>query len=170
MENEWNHFMKILLLDIYFKINGWIYEGILEVLVKISLYMILFPLIRSNFWGMEIWILRNEYILFYQFHSLSLKLQIRECKKYSKIISLIRFHSLLLNLFDILHPYSISVFVCVCIYIYFDVNESIFIHELNSQINFKLWATVDSIVLTVSSSQVTKSSMHWEYRFLFLFF
>ena len=118
MENEWNHFMKILLLDIYFKINGWIYEGILEVLVKISLYMILFPLIRSNFWGMEIWIERNEYIPFYQFYSLSLKLQIRECKKYSKIISLIRFHSLLQNLFDILHPYSISVFVCVCVYIY----------------------------------------------------
>ena len=29
-----NHFMTILLLDPYFKINGWIYRGILGVLVK----------------------------------------------------------------------------------------------------------------------------------------
>ena len=31
---EWNHFMTILLLDPYFKIKGWIYKGILEILVK----------------------------------------------------------------------------------------------------------------------------------------
>ena len=31
---EWNHFMTILLLDPYFKIKGWIYRGILGVLVK----------------------------------------------------------------------------------------------------------------------------------------
>ena len=33
-EMEWNHFMIILLLDPYFEINGWIYRGILGVLVK----------------------------------------------------------------------------------------------------------------------------------------
>ena len=38
---EWNHFMTILLLDSYFKIKGWIYKGILEVLVKKN--------IKSNF-------------------------------------------------------------------------------------------------------------------------
>ena len=57
-ENEWtvsnhigsaingmklNHFMTILLLNPYFKIKCWIYGGILEVLVKISLNLILFP-------------------------------------------------------------------------------------------------------------------------------
>ena len=31
---EWNHFITILLLDPYFKINGWIYRDILGVLVK----------------------------------------------------------------------------------------------------------------------------------------
>ena len=31
---EWNHFITILLLDPYFKINSWIYSGILRVLVK----------------------------------------------------------------------------------------------------------------------------------------
>ena len=31
---EWNYFMTILLLDPYFKINSWIYRGILGVLVK----------------------------------------------------------------------------------------------------------------------------------------
>ena len=30
---EWNHFMTILLLEPYFKIKGWIYKGILGVLV-----------------------------------------------------------------------------------------------------------------------------------------
>ena len=29
-----NHFITILLLDPYFKIKGWIYRGILGVLVK----------------------------------------------------------------------------------------------------------------------------------------
>ena len=46
---ELNHFMIILLLDPYFKINGWIYRGILGVLVKKSLNLISFPLIPSNF-------------------------------------------------------------------------------------------------------------------------
>ena len=40
---EWNHFITILLLDPYFKIKGWIYRGILEVLVKKSLNLIPFP-------------------------------------------------------------------------------------------------------------------------------
>ena len=39
--NELNYFMTILLLDPYFKINGWIYRGILKVLVK--------KFIKSNF-------------------------------------------------------------------------------------------------------------------------
>ena len=34
---KWIHFMIILLLDPYFKINCWIYRGILGVLVKKSL-------------------------------------------------------------------------------------------------------------------------------------
>ena len=46
---KWNHFMTILLLDLYFKIKGWIYRGILGVLVKKSLNLISFPLIPSNF-------------------------------------------------------------------------------------------------------------------------
>ena len=46
---ELNHFMKILLLDPYFKIKGWIYRGILEVLIKKSLNLIPFPSIPSNF-------------------------------------------------------------------------------------------------------------------------
>ena len=47
--------MIILLLDSYFKINSWIYKGILEVLVKKSLNLILFPQIHLNFRGMKIW-------------------------------------------------------------------------------------------------------------------
>ena len=50
---EWNHFMTILLLDPYFKIKGWIYKGILWVLVKKSLNLILFPPIPPNFEGNE---------------------------------------------------------------------------------------------------------------------
>ena len=46
---EWNHFMIILLLNPYFKIKGWIYRGILGVLVKKSLNLILFPPISPNF-------------------------------------------------------------------------------------------------------------------------
>ena len=46
---KWYHFMIILLLDPHFKINGWIYKGILRVLVKKSLNLILFPLIPPNF-------------------------------------------------------------------------------------------------------------------------
>ena len=56
---EWNHFMTILLLDPYFKINGWIYRGILEVSVKKSLNLILFPSIPPNFEGMKIWGLKG---------------------------------------------------------------------------------------------------------------
>ena len=56
---EWNHFMTILLLDPYFKINCWIYRGILEVLVKKSLNLILFPSIPPNFEGMKIWDLKG---------------------------------------------------------------------------------------------------------------
>ena len=51
---EWNHFMTILLLDPYFKIKGWIYKGILRVLVKNSLNLISFSLsIPPNFKGNE---------------------------------------------------------------------------------------------------------------------
>ena len=50
---ECNYFMTILLLDPYFIINGWIYKGILRVLVKNSLNLILFPLIPPNFRGNE---------------------------------------------------------------------------------------------------------------------
>ena len=50
---EWNHFMTILLLNPYFKINGWIYRGILGVLVKKLLNLILFPPIPPNFRGTE---------------------------------------------------------------------------------------------------------------------
>ena len=59
--------MTILLLDPYFKINGWIYRGILGVLVKNSLNQISFIPIPANFKGMKIWIFkrieRNEYSL-----------------------------------------------------------------------------------------------------------
>ena len=59
--------MTILLLDPYFKIKGWTYRGILEVLVKKSLNLIPFPPISPNFGGMKIWgfkgIERNEYSL-----------------------------------------------------------------------------------------------------------
>ena len=50
---ESNHFITILLLDPYFKINGWIYRGILGVLVKKSLNLIQFLLIPPNFGGNE---------------------------------------------------------------------------------------------------------------------
>ena len=46
---EWNHFMTILLLNPYFKIKGWIYRGILRVLVKKLLNIISFPPIPLNF-------------------------------------------------------------------------------------------------------------------------
>ena len=46
--------MTILQLDIYFKINGWIYKDILRVLVKNSLNLISFSLISPNFEGMKI--------------------------------------------------------------------------------------------------------------------
>ena len=45
--------MTILLLDPYFKINCWIYRGILGVLVKNLLNLISFPLIPLNFEGNE---------------------------------------------------------------------------------------------------------------------
>ena len=40
---KWNHFMTILLLDHYFKINCWTYNDILGVLVKNLLNLITFP-------------------------------------------------------------------------------------------------------------------------------
>ena len=52
-EIEWNHFITILLLDPYFKINDWIYRGILRVLVKKSLNLISFFPIPPNFGGNE---------------------------------------------------------------------------------------------------------------------
>ena len=45
----WNHFITILFLDPYFKINGWIYRVILGVLIKKSLNLISFPSIPPNF-------------------------------------------------------------------------------------------------------------------------
>ena len=50
---EWIHFITILLLDPYFKINNWIYRGILGVLVKKSLNLISFPTIPPDFRGNE---------------------------------------------------------------------------------------------------------------------
>ena len=56
--------MIILLLDSYFKINGWIYKGIFGVLIKNSLNLISFSLIPPILGGMKIWgfkgIERNE--------------------------------------------------------------------------------------------------------------
>ena len=48
---ELDNFMTILLLNPYFKINGWIYKGILGVLVKNLLNLILLPPISPNFKG-----------------------------------------------------------------------------------------------------------------------
>ena len=45
--------MTILLLDPYFKIRGWIYSGILGVLVKKLLNLTPFPPIPPNFRGNE---------------------------------------------------------------------------------------------------------------------
>ena len=51
---ELNHFIKILLLDPYFKIKNWIYRDIFGVLVKKkSLNRIPFPSIPPNFGGNE---------------------------------------------------------------------------------------------------------------------
>ena len=52
---ELNHFMMILLIDPKFKINGWICQGILRVLVKKLLNLFLFHPIPLNFEGMKIW-------------------------------------------------------------------------------------------------------------------
>ena len=51
--------MTIILLDPYFKIKGWIYKGILRVLVKNSLNLISSPRIPLNFGGMKFEILRK---------------------------------------------------------------------------------------------------------------
>ena len=48
---ECNHFMTILLLDPYFKINGWIYRGILGVLVKKFIKSNFIPFNSSQFRG-----------------------------------------------------------------------------------------------------------------------
>ena len=107
---EWIHFMTKLLLGPYFKINGWIYRGILGVLVK--------KFIKSNFIPFHSFYFREEWkfevlreqigmgVLFYPFYSLllklpnkgmnfpfpSLKLPNKGRKKYSKIIFFIHFH------------------------------------------------------------------------------
>ena len=46
---KWNYIMTILQLNPYFKINSWIYRGILGVLVKNSLNLISFSPIPPNF-------------------------------------------------------------------------------------------------------------------------
>ena len=106
--------MTILLLDPYFKIKGWIYRGILGVLVKNSLNLIPFLQISSNF-GVHEWkfeVLR-EYrgmrVLSYSFNFLllkllnkgmyffsfvPLKLSNKGREKYFKIILFIHFHSI----------------------------------------------------------------------------
>ena len=104
-EMKLNHFMTTLLLDPYFKIKGWIYRGILEILVKKLLNLILFPLISPNFGGMKIWdfkeIKRNENFLPLKlpnnemsFPFFPLKLSNKGKKEYSKIILFISFHSI----------------------------------------------------------------------------
>ena len=75
---ECNHFITILLLDPYFKINCWIYKSILEVLIKKLLNLISLSPIPPNF-EMKIWgfkrIEKNEYsFLRIPFHSFPLKL------------------------------------------------------------------------------------------------
>ena len=107
---KWIHFIIILLLDFYFKINGWIYRDILRVLVKNSLNLIIFSLIPSNFGGMKIWdfkekkrnecsllpVKSNSQTMEWTFHSLNKNSQTREVKNIiKKKISLISisFHS-----------------------------------------------------------------------------
>ena len=46
-----NHLLIILLLDPYFKINGWVYGGILRVLVKKFIKSNFIPSHFSQFWG-----------------------------------------------------------------------------------------------------------------------
>ena len=86
--------MTILLLDPYFKIKGWKYRGILEVLVKNSLNLISFPLILPNFRGNEnlrFWWNREEWVFpLTHFIFSHLKSQTREKKN---ILKLIFFHS-----------------------------------------------------------------------------
>ena len=70
-EMEWNHFITILLLDPYFKINDWIYRGIFGVLIK---KIIKSNFIPPNFGGIKIWgfkkIKNNEcYLLLISFPS-----------------------------------------------------------------------------------------------------
>ena len=63
--------MTILILDPYFKIKGWIYKGILGVLVKKSLNLISFPSIPSNLGKNEIeWKQMKRIILEYFFFPL----------------------------------------------------------------------------------------------------
>ena len=68
----------ILLLDPCFKINGWIYKGILGVLVKNFIKLHSIPFYSSQFWGNEnlkFWRNREEWVFhLYPFYSLSLKL------------------------------------------------------------------------------------------------
>ena len=67
--------MTILLLDPYFKINGWIYRGILGVLVKNSLNLISFPLNLRFLENREEWVFPPTHsVPSYSFRSLPLKL------------------------------------------------------------------------------------------------
>ena len=79
---EWNHFTTILLLDPYFKIKGWIYRGILGVLIKKSLNLISFLPIPRNFRGNEnlrFWGFAWEFIR--EWNGIELNgIIIRECK------------------------------------------------------------------------------------------
>ena len=105
---EWNHFMTILLLDLYFKINGWISRAILRVLVKNSLNLISFSSIPPNFKrneNLRFWRNKKEWVFPFT-HSIPshsnfllspLKFSIMKREEYNKIFILISFHSLFPN-------------------------------------------------------------------------
>ena len=112
---KWNHFMTILLLYPYFKINSWIYRGILGVLVKKIIKSNSIPSHSSQFWGewkLEVlrelreWVFPpthsipshlNSQTREWIFHSLRQNSQTRGREEYSKNILFIPFHSLLLS-------------------------------------------------------------------------
>ena len=106
---ELNYFMTILLLESYFKINGWIYKGILGVLVKNSLNLISSPPISLKFGGMKFEVLREQRgmsVSYYPFNFLlfklpnkimdlslpQMKLLNKRREKYSKSILFIHLH------------------------------------------------------------------------------
>ena len=90
--------MIILLLNPYFKINGWIYRGILGVLVKKIIKSNFIPSNSSQFWRVKIWgfmeIERNECSLLLISFFFLLKLPNKEKEKYSKIVIFIPFYSI----------------------------------------------------------------------------